>query len=113
MSSSAPSCGTLSSTVVYYKPSSVALRAPWLWYQVDGAAVQNVGMSLECDGWYSASVKASSSAKLKLVFEHNGKMDNNGFANGASKGYIGSGSTIAVSNGNVISNVTPGCKVSK
>lgn len=64
-------------------------------------------MALSCDGWYSASVQAPASAKLKLVFEVNGVMDNNGVTNG----YIGSGSTIAVSNGNILSGVVPKCKV--
>ncbi|RYQ08751.1 alpha-amylase [Bifidobacterium pseudolongum subsp. globosum] len=113
VSSSAPSCGTLSSTMVYYKPSVVSLQAPRLWYQVNGGAARSASMSLECGGWYSASVQAPSSAKIKTAFEVNGVMDNNGVVNGVTVGYVGSGDSIAVSNGNVISDVTPGCKVAK
>ena len=113
VSSSAPSCGTLSSTKVYYKPSLVSLQSPRLWYQVNGGAARSASMSLECGGWYSASVQGPSSAKFKLAFEVNGVMDNNGVVNGVTVGYVGSGSTIAVTNGNVISEVTPECKVAR
>ncbi len=40
-----------------------------------------------------------------------GEPDNNGVANGVTKGYVGSGSTISVSDGNVISEVIPNCKI--
>ena len=113
LSSTAPSCGSLSSTTVYYRPTVASLSAPSLWYRVDGGSSRKAAMSLACDGWYSASVQASASAKLKLVFEVNGVMDNNGMTNGVTNGYVGSGSTIAVSNGNVLTNVIPGCVVAR
>ena len=111
LSSTAPSCGILASTTVYYRPTVASLSAPSLWYRVDGGGSRNAAMSMACDGWYSASVQAPASAKLKLVFEVNGVMDNNGVTNGVTNGYIGSGSTIAVSNGNILSGVVPNCKV--
>ena len=112
LSSTVPSCGTTSQvSMVYYKPSKAPKQAPILWYRVDGGASRSVRMALSCDGWYSASVQAPASAKLKLVFEVNGVMDNNGVTNGVTNGYIGSGSTIAVSNGNILSGVVPKCKV--
>ena len=113
LSSTAPSCGSLSSTTVYYRPTVASLSAPSLWYRVDGGSSRKAAMSLACDGWYSASVQASASAKLKLVFEVNGVMDNNGMTNGVTNGYVGSGSTIAVSNGNVLTGVIPNCAVRK
>ncbi len=113
LSSTAPSCGSLTSTTVYYKPSALSLSAPGLWYRVNGGDTRRAGMSMACDGWYSTSVQAPASAKLKLVFEVNGVMDNNGVTNGVTNGYIGSGSTIAVSNGNVLSGVIPNCAVRK
>ena len=112
LSSTVPSCGTTSQvSMVYYKPSKAPKQAPILWYRVDGGASRSVRMALSCDGWYSASVQAPASAKLKLVFEVNGVMDNNGVTNGVANGYIGSGSTIAVSNGNILSGVVPKRKV--
>ena len=113
LSSTAPSCGSLSSTTVYYRPTVASLSAPSLWYRVDGGSSRKAAMSLACDGWYSASVQAPASAKLKLVFEVNGVMDNNGMTNGVTNGYVGSGSTIAVSNGNILTGVIPNCAVRK
>ncbi|WP_207215339.1 hypothetical protein, partial [Bifidobacterium pseudolongum] len=61
----------------------------------------------------SASVQAPSSAKIKTAFEVNGVMDNNGVVNGVTVGYVGSGDSITVTQGNVLTGVIPNCKVQK
>ncbi|MCH4862467.1 hypothetical protein LF916_07385, partial [Bifidobacterium pseudolongum] len=113
LSSTAPSCGSLSSTTVYYKPSGVSLMPPLLWYRVDGGDSRSVRMVASCDGWYSVKLTVPQGAQLKLVFDVDGVWDNNGVVNGVTKGYVGSGSTIGVSSGNVLSNVSPGCLVTQ
>ncbi|WP_165364832.1 hypothetical protein, partial [Bifidobacterium pseudolongum] len=64
-----------------------------------------------CGGWYKAVVPAANGAQVKLVFEVDGTWDSNGLVNGQHKGYFGAGDNLAVSNGTLIANVTPGCKV--
>ncbi|PKU93685.1 carbohydrate binding domain-containing protein, partial [Bifidobacterium pseudolongum] len=110
LSSSAPSCPSLSSTTVWYQPSRVSLRSPVLWYRVNGKA-SSVQMTAACGGWYKAVVPAANGAQVKLVFEVDGTWDSNGLVNGQHKGYFGAGDNLAVSNGTLIANVTPGCKV--
>jgi len=110
LSSSAPSCPSLSSTTVWYQPSRVSLRSPVLWYRVNGKA-SSVQMTAACGGWYKAVVPAANGAQVKLVFEVDGTWDSNGLVNGQHKGYFGAGDNLAVSNGGIIANVTPGCKV--
>ena len=110
LSSSAPSCPSLSSTTVWYQPSRVSLRSPVLWYRVNGRA-SSVQMTAACGGWYKAVVPAANGAQVKLVFEVDGVWDSNGLVNGQHKGYFGAGDNLAVSNGTLIANVTPGCKV--
>jgi alpha-amylase len=96
---------------LWYKPSKTPKRAPLLWYRVDGGDSRSVRMVASCDGWYSVKLTVPQGAQLKLVFDVDGVWDNNGVVNGVTKGYVGSGSTIGVSSGNVMSGIVPNCRV--
>ncbi len=102
--------GQVSDSVVYYKPTVTLGVTPTLWYRVNGKA-SSVQMTAACGGWYKAVVPAANGAQVKLVFEVDGTWDSNGLVNGQHKGYFGAGDNLAVSNGTLIANVTPGCKV--
>ncbi|MBW3079557.1 hypothetical protein, partial [Bifidobacterium simiiventris] len=62
---------------------------------------------------YTYKIEDTGGTKVKLVFTDgpNKHTDNNGSTNGQSNGYWGSGDTLAVSEGQVIADVTPNCAI--
>ena len=99
---------------VWYKPSKSVRDGVVLWWRVSGStgAASRVSLKPACDGWYSVVLDASKDQELKLVFDVDGVWDTqNGTVNGSPKGYYGKGSSIAVTGGNALSGVTPGCTV--
>ncbi|WP_276310677.1 Ig-like domain-containing protein [Bifidobacterium sp. SO1] len=96
---------------VYYKPAS-SWDGAKMYYRI-GDTVKYVSLSASCDGWYTYKIEDTGGAKVKLVFTDgpNKHTDNNGSTNGQSNGYWGSGDTLAVSEGQVIADVTPNCAI--
>ena len=107
VSSSAPQCtGPKQPMTVYYKLPSGWKDAKMV-YRVYSTPNRtgSVQMTKACDGWMKATIPDSKGARVGVAFTpDDSKWDNN-----AGKLYQASGSTMAVSGGQVIGDVTPNC----
>ncbi|WP_160268271.1 hypothetical protein, partial [Bifidobacterium biavatii] len=105
ISSSAPECTVSKSPMtVYYKPDS-SWKKTVMYYRINGK-LAHADMTESCDGWYSYKIADTNGAKVKVVFT-DGSNNWDGYPNG----YWGIGDTLAVSDGQVIADVTPNCIV--
>ena len=107
VSSSAPQCTVPKQPMtVYYKLPSGWKDAKMV-YRVYSTPNRtgSVQMTKACDGWMKATIPDSKGARVGVAFTpDDSKWDNN-----AGKLYQASGSTMAVSGGQVIGDVTPNC----
>lgn len=104
---------TVTVTDVSKQPMTVYYKLPSGWkdakmvYRVYSTSNRtgSVQMTKACDGWMKATIPDSKGARVGVAFTpDDSKWDNN-----AGKLYQASGSTMAVSGGQVIGDVTPNC----
>ena len=93
---------------VWYKPDSSwkTVKANYRVYSTPQSAAHGVELKAACGGWYKLTVPDTKGAEVSIAFTNGSKWDSNG-----GKNYIGAGDSMAVSGGQVVSDVTPNCTI--
>ena len=104
----APDCPVVKPMTVWYKPDSSwkTVKANYRVYSAVQKTGNGVVLEKSCGGWYSLTVPDTEGARVSIAFTNGSKWDSNG-----GKNYIGAGDSMAVSGGQVVSDVTPNCTI--
>lgn len=91
---------------VWYKPSS-SWKTARVHYKANGKWTGSAQrMTLYRDGWYRYTIPDAAGGQVRMAFTDGKAWDNN-----SGKDYFASGDSVAVSGGQVITDVTPNCAV--
>ena len=103
VSSSAPS---------FAEPMTIYYKAPSSWktvkvnYKAAGKWSEPTSMSPACGGWWRITVPDTAGGQVRMAFGNGSTWDNNG-----GKDYYASGDSVAVSGGQLVTDVTPNCAI--